>query len=123
MITKFIKNITGSNLQVLNRDLEPTEIWEIPVNLWAELYEDSKIVSDLTAGFVEISTDGITALSFDAAVKLIQQFQEDSAGFGQRFVINDVNIKSNEEMIISDITEITVTGCLDIEGMLTILGE
>jgi hypothetical protein len=122
-IKKYIKNITLSNLPVINRDLEPNEVWEIPSRLWTTLYEDEDVVQNLIDNKIEISTDGINALQYDAAIKLIEQFQPDSSGFGQRYVISDVNVKQNEEMILSDFVEITEDGTIDVSGLLTILGE
>lgn len=122
-IKKYIKNTTSQNLQVLNRDLESNEVWEIPTKLWTTLYEDEQVVDNLVTGKIEVSADGTTALSYEASINLIQQFQPDSSGFGQRYVVSDVTIKNNEEMILSDFIEVTEDGTIDVSGLLTILGE
>jgi len=124
-ITKFIKNVTTSNLPVLNRDLEPNEVWEIPVVLWSTLYEDEQVIIDLNAGNIEVSKDGITALNINDAIKLIQQFQEDGGGpenFSYKKIVagNDVIIPVNQEMLVSQEFIMEDTGGITLDGDIVI---
>lgn len=53
----------------------------------------------------------------------IVEAKEKAGGFSKRFVEGRVSIKEQEEMIVSDFTDIDELGCLDVEGLFTILGE
>lgn len=127
MLTKYIKNITTENLPVLNRDLEPSEIWQIPAKLWSTLYEDEQIVIDLLAGNVEISSDGLTPLNYNDSIDLIQQFQiiTDTGGpenFSYKRITNgmDVTVPGNQEMLVSQEFNMEDTGNITLDGDLTI---
>jgi hypothetical protein len=62
----------------------------------------------------ELTTDNV-----DSAIK------ESDSRFkgGKRFINKDVIIASTDEMLISDMIDIDINGSLEVNGLLTILGE
>jgi hypothetical protein len=121
-IIKILKNNTLDTIPILNRDISPSESWEVPTHLWLELANDEEVILNIENGNI-IVNNGDTDLSIDLGLKWITQFQPDSAGLSKRVIIENIEVKQEEEMLLSNYMEVSEQGCLDISGLLTILGE
>ena len=62
----------------------------------------------------------ITAIDVEAA---ITELSSRVGGFSKRFITVEVTIAATDEMILSDFMDIEDLGSIEIDGMLTILGE
>jgi hypothetical protein len=64
----------------------------------------------------------ISVVTLDAGRKSLRSL-ETGVGTGLRFVTRIESVASTQEMIVSDFIDIAADGCLDIDGLVTILGE
>jgi len=119
---KIVKNTSGNLLTFLKKELEINEEYLIPSNLWFELIDNQNIYDLVTNGSVEIS-NGTEYLDAEEGISHLNKTQEDELYTSKRFVNKEIKIKQEDEMILSDFTDIDELGCLDINGLLTILGE
>jgi len=62
----------------------------------------------------------ITAIDVEAA---ITELSSRVGGFSKRFITAEITIASTDEMILSDYMDVETNGCIEINGLLTILGE
>lgn len=118
---KRIKNISGQTKQILNRDVANGETYDIPTNQWLELANNQEIVNWLENGIISINS-GAADLSIEEGITLIKRFNEPKPELAKRVIGENYSISQNEEMILSDMIDITEDGCIDVNGLLTILG-
>lgn len=72
MITKrIIKNLSGVQKQILNRDVADGEYYDIPPHLWLELMDNTEVLSLISSGDYVVN-DGYIDLSPDAGILHIQ---------------------------------------------------
>lgn len=121
-LIKIIKNVSGNKLSFLKKDIDNNEEYEIPSNLWLELIGNQDIYDKVENSQIIVS-DGTSYLSIEKAIDHLNKTQVDILNFPKRYVVEEIVIRQEEEMILSDFTDIEENGCLDINGILTILGE
>lgn len=122
-VKKFIKNITEEPLTVINRDLNSNEIWEVSSKLWTSLYEDEDVRSNLIANKIEISSDGINALNYVDAIKLIEKFQDeiklDNFSYKKIEELQILKIPNNQQMVVKG--RLTVLGRIENKGNIWVI--
>jgi hypothetical protein len=57
----------------------------------------------------------------EALAEIDQRFNAINPSMAKRFITSEVTIAASEEMIVSDMIDISPLGCLTVSGMLTIL--
>lgn len=55
MAKKIIKNLTGSTLQILNRDVDNNQSYDIAPNFWLDLSTDENILALIDSGDLSVS--------------------------------------------------------------------
>jgi len=125
MIIKILKNVSGSTLQILNRDIENNDSYDIPSHLWLELSGDAEIRT-LVEDEDIIVNDGTNDLDITEGLNHLSKFQEDSAGaanFSYEFIDEAESIKLPFGQQMTTYGAIDIEGVFDIEGTCIILDE
>lgn len=73
MITKILKNVSGSVRNVLNSELQNNESYQIPYSQWAKLADHGPTLDDIQNGLVVVN-NGSVDLSIADAFKLVARF-------------------------------------------------
>lgn len=69
---RILKNVSGGSLQLLNRDIDDGQQYDIPAHLWLELIDDEPIQALVTSGDL-IVNDGDEDLSANAGLLHLKQ--------------------------------------------------
>lgn len=77
-VVKIIKNISGTEAQILNRQISNNSSYNVPSHLWLELAEDNDIITKVTSGLFVVN-NGTSDLSVSEGISHIKRFQFDSA--------------------------------------------
>lgn len=77
-LIKRLKNNSGSKLQILNRDTQHGEYYDVPYNKWLEAAESSTLESLIQSGSIVVN-DGSSDLNASDGVELVKRFQFDAA--------------------------------------------
>lgn len=119
-IIKILRNVSGSEIQILNRQVADGESYAVQYNFWLDLAEDEYIRTLVLAAQI-IVNDGIGDLDPSTGASWIKTFEPSSFSYNKIPTNFGVIVPDGQQMVTYQQLEIDDAGSLTLDGELILI--
>ncbi len=119
-IIKILRNVSGSEIQILNRQVADGESYTVQYNFWLDLAEDEYIRTLVLAAQI-IVNDGIGDLDPSTGASWIKTFEPSSFSYNKIPTNFGVIVPDGQQMVTYQQLEIDDAGSLTLDGELILI--
>ena len=119
-LTKILKNNSGQELQILNRQVPDGDQYNVPYGQFAKLADSTYIEGLVNIGDI-IVNNGTLDLNGASAISYLKLMEAPSPGMSYSVVDTYLEIPVNRQMLVYQEIEIPISQELTLEGDLILL--